>query len=121
MKNIDYVNKKQASEKNLPIATIEAVNNYFWNSVKTRMRNLESQNIYIKELGTIEVSPYKINDYIIYLRNYIKNIRGSFKYGNDRKEKIITDYKKVYKKCMDMKRIVQADLEFKKTYDKNVE
>lgn len=119
MKNIDYVNKKQAKEKGLPVDTVEKINSFYWDTIKKKLRALESQGVYIKELGTLGVSPYKINEYIKNLRKYIKNIRGSFKYGPDKKEQIIRDYKKVYKKCIDMRKIVMEDLEFKKTYDKH--
>lgn len=119
MKNIDYVNKKLSKEKGISIEIREKINNYYWDTVKTRLRELKSQGIYIKELGTMEVSPFKINEYIKRIRTFIKNVRRSHKYGEERKERIITDYKKNYKKCIDMRTIVNADLEFKKTYDKH--
>lgn len=119
MKNIDYINKYTSKELGVSEKTVDLVNSFYWNSVKTRMRALKSQGIHIKELGTMEVSPFKISEFIKKLRVYIKNIRGSHKYTETRKEKIIADYKKSYKKCIDMNKIVQDDLEFKNTY-KNV-
>lgn len=118
MKNIDYVNKLVAQKLNIPLEIVDKVNAHYWNTVKQTMRNLQDESIYVKELGTISVSNFKLDRYIQDIRKYIKNVRQSPRFTEARKEKLISYYKQKFVQCLAMKKIADKSLHFKKTYKK---
>lgn len=116
MKNIDYINKKKSSELGFSVDIVSKVNSYYWDTVKSKMRSLENERIYVKELGSFDVSPFKLSKYIERLRTIIKNLRKSTKFKPENKEIILRRYKDTFKKCMEMQRKAAITLDFKKNY-----
>lgn len=118
MRNIDYINKKIAEETKLPLNTVSKINNYYWSSIKKEMRKLDNLALYIKEIGTFEVSNFKLKKHIKYLRDYIKGLRNSNKYTDSRKEKIIIDYKDSFARCIKIQKQSDEHLNYLKNYKK---
>ena len=116
MKNIDTINKEISKSKKLPLETVTKINDFYWNTVKNSLRSLDYEYIHIKELGTFEVSKNKLANIIIYLRDYIKNIRHSKKFNDATKEAILLEYKDRYRRCVAMRKIVDDNLNFLNTY-----
>lgn len=120
MKNIAFINKKVALELNLKEELVSKVNDYYWNTVKKTVRNLEDEFIHIKKIGNFEVSNFKLDSYIKFLRQYIMNIRNSYKYTHDFKEEVLKEYKRRYALAMSMQREVKKTLHFRQNYKKDV-
>lgn len=114
MKNIDYINSVIAKKYSLNPDIIKKINSNYWNTVKAEMRSVENQSVFLKEIGTIEVSQFKINRHIAQIRTYIKNMRGSKKFTDAKKEIIINKYKERYSKCLKMRKQVDEDIQNQK-------
>lgn len=119
MRNIDYINLQTSKKLGLSVDVVKKVNSYYWNAVKNKMRSMDNDAIYIKEIGTFSVSNFKIKAYIKRLRTYIKNLRQSQKYTENRKEIIIRHYKNVYSKLLKAQKNNEEILNYLKTYRKN--
>lgn len=118
MKNISNINKKVATELGISEDIISKVNDFYWNTVKQELRNLDNEFIHIKKIGDFEVSQTKLNHQIVKIRQFIYNIRRSKKFTETKKEEIIKDYKLKYVKCLRMKEEVARTLNFRNTYKK---
>lgn len=118
MKNIDYINLTISKKLNIPIETVRKTNAFYWHGVKDTLRSMEEDSIYIKEIGTFDISNFKIKAAIVTIRNYIRNLRQSYKYGDNRKEIIIRYYKTLYSKLLKAYRKNEDNLNYLKTYRK---
>lgn len=118
MKNIDYINLAVSKKLNIPIDVVRKTNAFYWHNVKDTLRSMEEDSIYIKEIGTFDVSNFKIKAAIKSVRGYIKNLRKSYKYGETRKETIIRYYKTLYSKLLKAYRKNEEQLNYLKTYRK---
>ena len=76
MKKPDFFNKACSEKLNIDLAVVKKVNSYFWKKgVKSNLSNAKYRAIFIKNLGTITVSYYKLNREILEIIAKIKAIR----------------------------------------------
>jgi hypothetical protein len=94
MRAPDSYYKEVADELNLPLALVKRVNNYYWREgIKNNMSNVNFSSIFIKNLGTIVISKYKLHKEILHVIKKIRRIQESEKYTEAKKEFVIERYK----------------------------
>lgn len=87
--------KETAEIHNVPIGLVRAVNKFFWKEgIKKNLSNVNYNSIFIKNFGTIVISKYKLNKYILELIEKIRRVQRSDKYREETKQFIIDRYKK---------------------------
>ena len=84
MKNIDSVSRLISIKLEIPYEIVKKVNKIYWKDIRDNMKNLNSPNLYIRNLGIFTSSRYlnaKLIKEVIYkLRNlHNKNIKESSK------------------------------------------
>lgn len=67
MKNIDFISRAVAKEKQIPLKDVNELLNYYWNTVKQEVYEFEKESIYMRNLGTLQIH------YLLY-RKQIKMI-----------------------------------------------
>lgn len=93
MKNIDYFNKAIAEKKGLENDIVRKVNDFFWRKgVRKNLTDVNYRSLYIKHLGTITVSKYKLDKKIEHLIKRIRSVRVSPKFKEETKELILAKY-----------------------------
>ena len=76
MKKPDFFNKACSEKLDLDLNIVKKVNSYFWKKgVKSNLSNAKYRAIFIKNLGTITVSYYKLNREILEIIAKIKALR----------------------------------------------
>lgn len=90
MKTIEQINRAIAEEKGLPFEVVRAVNDYFWRKgIRKNMTDITHRSIYIKNIGTITVSMYKLKSQISKIIKKIRAVRVSTKYKEETKQLIL--------------------------------
>lgn len=113
MKNQENYYREVSEELNLPLGLVKAVNNFYWKEgIKNNLSNVNYSSIFIKNLGTIVVSKYKLYKEILTLIRKIRNIEYSQKYTPLKKSYIIEGYKTNLRRLLKMRNelIVQNEL-----------
>lgn len=71
---------------------LEAIHNFFWrDGVKKNLSQANHRSIYIKHLGTITVSRYKLRVFISEEIEKIRNIKKNTRFSEARKAAILAD------------------------------
>ncbi|GEM_PF-2928650 len=123
MKTPDNYYKQAAEELNLPVNLVKKVNAFYWKEgIKKQLANVVYDAIYIKNFGTICVSPKKLYFEIKDEIAKIRNIYYSPKF-TEKKKNLILDYKyenlrKLLKKRNDLAiyRLEQKKLKDERTF-----
>lgn len=88
-----------AVEYNLSPELVKKVNNFFWKEgVKYSLSNVKHTSVFIKNIGTIVISKYKLNKELSLLIKKMRNIKNSNKYTEKRKNSILEGYKINFRK-----------------------
>lgn len=117
MKIPDSIYKQAADELNLPVALVKRINNYYWKDVKARLSGVEHSSIFLKNIGTIVISKYKLNKMILSLIERIRRVEYSNKYTEKRKGLIIDAYKVNLRKLLKMRNEIIKNDYFKHGYN----
>lgn len=89
MRNIDYIIKSISLEKDLPEDEVKKLITFYWKDLKEQMFKLENESLFIRNIGTFQVS-YTL----IYKEVYriIKRIRTQRENGNEKMVKYLENY-----------------------------
>lgn len=93
MRSLESYYAQAATELDIPLSTVKKVNNYFWRvGVKESIKNVNNTSIFIKNLGTFSVSKYKLYREIKRVIRFIRGIRISPKYTEQKRQDILKSY-----------------------------
>lgn len=104
MKTPESCYRQAAEELGLPIELIKRVNTFYWKEgIKKNLTEINYSSLFIKNLGTIVVSKYKLYVQISILIKKIRGVRISKKYTEDKRTVIIEGYKNNLRKLLKMR------------------
>lgn len=93
MKKPDFFYKACAEKEELDFNLVKKVNTYFWRKgVRANLASAKYRAIFIKNIGTITISRYKLNEEIKELIAKIRNTRKSQKLKPQTIEKALIFY-----------------------------
>lgn len=93
MKTIEYFNKAVAEKMGVDQHLVKKINDYFWRiGVRRNIAELNHRSLYIKDLGTITVSRYKLYQRIETVIKRIRRLRDSDRFKELTKERKMANY-----------------------------
>ncbi|XAI97422.1 hypothetical protein [Leptolyngbya phage Lbo-JY46] len=101
MKNIDYIIKKLAKEKNIPEKVVESVYKFYWKKgVFDNLRNYNHIALSMPKIGTFHISYVKIRSEILEIIKRIKRVKKSDTLSEDKKNESVLYYKAYLKQLL---------------------
>lgn len=90
MKELKDFSNEAAKKLNISPEIAMKINSYFWGKgVKKNLLDLNYLSIYLKNLGTLNISKYKLYNDIEKEIGYIRSIRKSPKYTEKKRELVL--------------------------------
>lgn len=106
MKNIDNIILKTSKDLDLSKEKVKIVIDKYWETVSYRLTHLESTTIFIRNVGLITVSKFKLKNYIKKLIANIRFMKRSEEHDEDIKQKTIVNYTNKLSKALKQRNII---------------
>ena len=101
MRKPEHYYREVAEEEGESFAVVKEINNFFWKEgVKHELKNLNHTSIFIKNIGTITVSKYKLYREIRLFIRKIRMLRISEKFTEEKKLIIEEKFKNKLRKLL---------------------
>lgn len=106
MKNIDNIVLKTSKDLDIPKEKVKLVVDGYWNEVYDKLLSLEATTVYIRHVGLITISRYKLRKFILRFIDKIRNMKKSEKYNDSEKQEMIEKTKKKLSKALIQRDII---------------
>ena len=105
MKNIDNIILKTSKDLDIPKEKVKLVVDGYWNEVYDKLLSLEATTVYIRNVGLITISRYKLRKFILRFIDKIRKMKKSEKYNDSEKHAMVETTKRKLRKAL-----VQRDI-----------
>lgn len=105
MKNIDNIVLKTSKDLDIPKERVKLVVDAYWNEVYDKLLSLDSTTVYIRNVGLITISRFKLRKFISRYIQKIRNIEKSVRLSDSDKHLYLTKTKEKLRKAL-----VQRDI-----------
>jgi hypothetical protein len=111
LKNIDNIILKTSKDLDVPKEKVKLLVDGYWNEVYDRLLSLDTTTVYIRNVGLITISRYKLRKFIFRLIQKIRITRTTDKFSEaDKKEIEARQIKKLQKALIQRNIIAKYNL-----------
>lgn len=113
MKNIDYIISKTSNDLKIPKDKVKPLVDEYWSTLERKVSKMESTTIFIRDVGVITISKFKLRGYIIEL---LYKIRRAVRYGKTHtmENKVMVRYYNRLRKSLAQRNIIAIHFKNKK-------
>lgn len=106
MKNIDNIILKTSKDLDIPKEKVKLVVDEYWNEVYSKLLSLEATTVYIRNVGLITISRYKLRKFISRYISKIRSYDKTTKFSDSEKQVIVEKTKNKLRKALIQRDII---------------
>lgn len=106
MKNIDNIILKTSKDLDIPKEKVKLVVDEYWNEICNKVITLEATTVYIRNVGLITISRYKLRKFILKQIDKIRGLKKVDKFTEEEKPILRERAKKKLEKALIQRNII---------------
>jgi hypothetical protein len=106
LKNIDNIILKTSKDLDIPKEKVKLVVDGYWNEVYDKLINLDATTVYIRNVGLITISRYKLRKFISRMIGKVRNVKITEKYNESERKVVLEGTKKKLSKALFQRNII---------------